>query len=371
MKALFENDAKNDQTLRSSSDLFVGSSLDFVQHCQELMTREESFKGILKQFVEILGDYFSLTHAVYIHSSSKIASTDQKKTTIRFPTAKTIEESNLQRIKSLVLAIIDKDQDASSGLSTLRVDQDDYYFLVVADPLEGHGFLVWKQPVISSKSAVFRSFTDHAIEPMSMLDFIAKSLQNTCRWLRRLDKTQAMLYEDEVTGLYNYRYLDVAIDGELRRLHRFHAPFSLLFIDLDDFKKVNDVFGHITGSQVLRQAGETIKLAVRDVDSVIRFGGDEFVVVLLGTGSRQALQAAERIRSRVQDAVYKSEDLKPIKLTVSVGVASCPEHGRDRQSILRLADETMYASKKSGKNRVMMVSSSERTHSNSLKDSKT
>jgi diguanylate cyclase (GGDEF)-like protein len=174
--------------------------------------------------------------------------------------------------------------------------------------------------------------------------------------LLRLDHAQALLYEDDVTGLFNFRYLDVALDSEFRRLQRFHSPFSVLFIDIDNFKQVNDIHGHLVGSSILRQVGGQIRSALRDVDVVIRYGGDEFVVVLIGTNSGQALQAAERVRNQISRFGFLAEGkFESISITASIGVASCPQHARDKQSLLRLADETMYAAKRGGKNRVIMV----------------
>jgi diguanylate cyclase (GGDEF)-like protein len=188
------------------------------------------------------------------------------------------------------------------------------------------------------------------------MGFMIESAQQAARWLKRLHAAQSLLYEDDVTGLFNFRYLDVALDSEFRRLQRFHTPFSLLFIDLDNFKQVNDVYGHLTGSSILRQVGEQIKGALRDVDVVIRYGGDEFVVVLIGTNSKQALLAAERVRAQVDRFRFRAEGSSdPLHVSASIGVASCPEHAKDKQTVLRLADETMYAAKRGGKNRVVIV----------------
>lgn len=337
---------------------FAGSSIDFLQHCQQVLTEEESFKGVLKRFVSILSDYFGLTHATYFLTEVVVAHEEPKRNSVRFPPLKVLEEELLQKIRPVIAGMLLSEEDIRTGINTIRVANTDYFFAVVIDPCGGDGILLWRQPPLSVRSPLLRQLSDQPASLTPLLDFVTRTAQQTCRWLKRLDSTQAMLYQDEVTGLYNYRYLDVALNSELRRLQRFHSPFSLLFIDLDNFKGVNDVHGHLTGSSVLRQVGDVIKLAVRDVDNVIRYGGDEFVVVLIGANSRQALQAAERVRSRVQGTVFKSEDRQPVNLTVSIGIASCPEHGREKTAILKMADETMYASKRGGKNRVMIVNGS-------------
>lgn len=341
----------------------LGTSIEFLQHCQQEISEEDSLKGILKRFVGVLTEHFGLTHASYFLAQDTTDESEPKRGTVRFPPAKVIEEEFVPKLRTLLNSVLDQDSESRQGFCTVKFQGADYFFVVFTDAVGKDGYFVWRQPMLTPKTPLLRQLKDHPTSAHPILDFIARSMQQASNWLRRLDKTQALLYQDEVTGLYNYRYLDVAIDSELKRLHRFHAPFSLLFIDLDNFKAINDEHGHMTGSNVLRQVGEVIKLAVRDVDNVIRYGGDEFVVVLIGANSRQAQQAAERVRSRVQAANFKSEEQKSLKLTVSIGVASCPEHGRDRKTILKMADETMYASKKSGKNRVMVVSST--THADS------
>lgn len=334
---------------------FSGSSIEFLQHCQQILMEEESFKGVLKRFVGIFNDYFALTHATYFLLETASQEIEQKKPGVRFPPLKVIEEELLQKLRPLITGMLGASDELRAGVSSVRVADNDYFFAVFADANGGEGVLVWRQPSLSMGSPLLRQLSDQNAGIRALIDFVTRTAQQTCRWLKKLDSTQAMLYQDEVTGLYNYRYLDVALSSELRRLHRFHSPFSLLFIDLDNFKGVNDSHGHMTGSSILRQIGDVIKLAVRDVDNVIRYGGDEFVVVLIGANSKQALQAAERVRSRVQGTVFRSEERQAVHLTVSIGIASCPEHGRDKATILKMADETMYASKRAGKNRVMIV----------------
>ncbi|MCX6118053.1 MAG: GGDEF domain-containing protein [Proteobacteria bacterium] len=355
----------------SESNRSFSNPLEFLQYAQFQISESESYKGILKQFVQILGEYFGLTHVVYFLDIEDKAEGDPRKGGIRFPPAKVVDEEQLSKIRIAIKSALKLDAESYQGLNIINIGPTDYCYVVFADPSGLDGFLVWKQPSLSIKTPVIRQMRDNTANSQSMIDFISRSTQHACKWFRKLDKTQALLYQDEVTGLYNYRYLDVALDGELKRLQRFHAPFSLLFIDLDNFKAINDSHGHMTGSSVLKQVGDVIKLAVRDVDNVIRFGGDEFVVVLIGANSRQALQAAERVRSRVQNTTFKTDTKEPLSLTASIGVASCPEHGRDKNAILKMADETMYQSKKNGKNRVMMVQvNAVETSANATKDIK-
>ena len=186
-------------------------------------------------------------------------------------------------------------------------------------------------------------------------DCLVQLLQNEASWYRKLDQSQALLYLDELTGLFNYRYLDVALDSELRRASRYQNSFSLLFIDLDDFKKVNDRFGHLVGSGVLKQFAKVLKEELREVDTIIRYGGDEYVILLLGTNTHVGVGVAERIRKRIASSTFEIDNHQ-IKLTCSLGVACYPEHGRSKEKLLRLADETMYQSKRLGKNLVMVVS---------------
>jgi diguanylate cyclase (GGDEF)-like protein len=170
-------------------------------------------------------------------------------------------------------------------------------------------------------------------------------------WHMRLGQAEELLLVDELTGLYNMRYLDRAMDHELLRSQRFNTPFSILFIDLDNFKSVNDTHGHLTGSGLLKAVGQAIRDAVREVDSVVRYGGDEFVAILLGANSTMAMNVAERVRSFVSRA-FVEVDSEKISTTGSIGIASYPSHGTTRNSLLAAADSSMYHIKNSGKNAV-------------------
>ena len=118
---------------------------------------------------------------------------------------------------------------------------------------------------------------------------------------------------------------------------------------------MNDSYGHLVGSNVLRQLARLLQLELRDVDSIFRYGGDEFVILLLEAEAEKAIKVANHIRARVASHDFQVGEQNTIRLTASIGVACCPEHSSDKERLLQLADECMYKSKRSGKNRVAMV----------------
>ena len=164
-----------------------------------------------------------------------------------------------------------------------------------------------------------------------------------------------LIYIDDLTKLHNFRYLNVVIDREIKRAERYRNLFSVLFMDIDYFKRVNDTYGHLVGSRVLQEVGAVLKCCVRDSDTVIRYGGDEFVVLLVDTNSEEALFVAERMRKAVEnEQLVKSMEID-MRLTVSIGVASFPEHATTKPHLLNLADQAMYRGKETTRNVVYLA----------------
>ena len=166
---------------------------------------------------------------------------------------------------------------------------------------------------------------------------------------------------DDLTSVFNYRYLNNILDRELVRAQRLNSSMSVLFLDLDSFKKVNDHHGHLLGSKILVELAGLLKSAVRKVDAVARYGGDEYIIVLTDTNSKGALIVAERIRQMVEEYVFLEKENYRIRLTVSIGVASYPEHGMSKVELLHLADEAMYKGKYGRKNIVYVANPMEKT----------
>lgn len=176
---------------------------------------------------------------------------------------------------------------------------------------------------------------------------------------RQLNETKAALEEsnnrDGLTGIYNRRYLQEHLLQEFERARRYEEGFALIMFDLDHFKKVNDNYGHPQGDALLRQLGGVIKSVVRPNDTVCRYGGDEFVVILSSADAASAAAFAERFRRRLRDRAEVALSSGTVSITATVGVATFLEDAevRTAEDLLQLADHRLYEGKRAGRNRVV------------------
>jgi diguanylate cyclase (GGDEF)-like protein len=157
---------------------------------------------------------------------------------------------------------------------------------------------------------------------------------------------------DPLTGLYNRRYLEQALAFEISRAQRAAHPFSLLVLDLDRFKSVNDTWGHPCGDQVLIRLAAVLRDTLRSTDLQARWGGEEFVVLLLDTEPTAAFATAEKLRSRVEATFFERPDGARLFVTVSIGLASYPADAKDGEGLFGVADKALFRAKEGGRNRV-------------------
>jgi len=191
----------------------------------------------------------------------------------------------------------------------------------------------------------------------NLADYAAIALENA-RYVQRI---QELTITDDCTALYNARHLHFVLDAEIYRSNRYNYEFSVIFIDLDHFKQVNDTYGHLVGSKLLWMIGDLIKGHLRLIDYAFRYGGDEFVVLLPQTAKENALMVVRRVRDLLNSTVYFAEEGLNIKVTASFGLATFPGDARTRKEILRLADEAMYLVKNTTRNNIALAGEGIRT----------
>jgi diguanylate cyclase (GGDEF)-like protein len=185
----------------------------------------------------------------------------------------------------------------------------------------------------------------------NLADYAAIALENA-RYVQRIHE---LTITDDCTALYNARHLHFVLDAEIYRSNRYNYEFSVIFIDLDHFKQVNDTHGHLVGSKLLWMIGDLIKGHLRLIDYAFRYGGDEFVVLLPQTSKENALMVVRRLRDLLNSTTFFTEEGLNIKVTASFGLASFPSDARTRKELLRMADEAMYVVKNTTRDNIALA----------------
>jgi diguanylate cyclase (GGDEF)-like protein len=185
----------------------------------------------------------------------------------------------------------------------------------------------------------------------SLADYAAIALENA-RYVQRIHE---LTITDDCTALYNARHLNFVLDAEIYRSTRYNYEFSVIFLDLDHFKQINDTRGHLVGSKLLWMIGDIIKGHLRLIDYAFRYGGDEFVVLLPQTSKKNSLMVVRRLRDLLNSKVFFADEGLNIKVTASFGVASFPIDGRTRKELLRMADEAMYLVKNTTRDNIALA----------------
>jgi len=187
---------------------------------------------------------------------------------------------------------------------------------------------------------------------LKIVDHASLAIENASLY----QKMAELAITDDLTKLFNSRYLNRTMETEIARCERYDTSVSLIFMDIDYFKNINDHYGHLIGSKVLVEMGQLLIKGLRSIDIVSRYGGDEFVIVLPQTPPSTAHQIAERLRKSIHKHVFLRSEGLNLRLTASFGVASYPESARSKEELLRLADEAMYRVKNKTRDGVYTIS---------------
>ncbi|MBN2383690.1 sensor domain-containing diguanylate cyclase [bacterium] len=186
----------------------------------------------------------------------------------------------------------------------------------------------------------------------SLLDSAAIALENA----NLFNQAEELAVTDDLTSLYNARFLNQVLEAEITRAQRYKSQVSFIFMDIDYFKLVNDNFGHMIGREALKEVAELMKSHFRETDLIARYGGDEFVLVLPETGTQETFQLAESMRRKLAEHVFLENTGNKVHLTASFGVATFPIHAKNKDELILMADKAMFQAKGECRNMVYIAS---------------
>lgn len=220
---------------------------------------------------------------------------------------------------------------------------------IIAFPLLVRGEVIGVFEVVNVEDEKY--FREKYLPLLTILaDYVAIAVDN----VYNLQKLQARTFIDEVTGFYNPRYLAAKLDHLLPLILEKKEFFSVAFLDLDDFKHVVDTHGHLLGSQILGEVARVIHTVLRPDDSLVRYGGDEFIILMPQTSQEEALAVVRAMRRAINGTSFLPKEGINLRLTASYGIATLPQDAQDREELLRIADRAMFRSKGRGKDGIMV-----------------
>jgi diguanylate cyclase (GGDEF)-like protein len=213
-------------------------------------------------------------------------------------------------------------------------------------PLISFGQTLGVLTLHSSEQNAFRESELQSLE--SVADICANSIQNA----HYVERVKQLAYLDGLTGIFNRRFFELRIMEEIERARRYGTGMAVIMADIDQFKRLNDEFGHLLGDEVLRQVSSLFHQQLRKIDVVCRYGGEEFAILLTQITAQQAIAIAEKLRRMVESFQFPGV---PRTITISAGVAAFPTHGTTRDDMIRAADSGLYAAKQAGRNRICVA----------------
>jgi diguanylate cyclase (GGDEF)-like protein len=256
----------------------------------------------------------------------------------RFP----VSQEPWSRVIASSGTLIEKDLSAAPEL--LRLFKESASRMSI--PLISFGQTLGILSLHSSQPNAFRESELQSLE--SVADICANSIQNA----HYVERVKQLAYLDGLTGIFNRRFFELRIMEELERARRYGTGMAVVMADIDQFKRLNDEFGHLLGDEVLRQVSSLFHQQLRKIDVVCRYGGEEFAILLTQITTPQAVAIAEKLRRLVESFQFPGV---PRTITISAGVAAFPTHGKTRDEMVRAADSGLYAAKQAGRNRICLA----------------
>ncbi|MBN2366578.1 MAG: sensor domain-containing diguanylate cyclase [Calditrichaeota bacterium] len=221
---------------------------------------------------------------------------------------------------------------------------------IICIPLNTHGRTLGVIEIINVED--FVGFRKNKLPPLSILaDYAAIAIENS-QYLNRIRK---MSITDEHTGLFNSRYMHSIFPVLIKEADRNNNCLAAVFVDIDNFKTVVDTYGHLAGSHALKEIGETIRKSLRSEDILIKYGGDEYVILLPGSNKNRAVSLIKSVQKNLRESSFLKKEKKPLRVTASFGIAVYPDDAKSQKELLLMADDSMYQIKNSGKNGIGTV----------------
>jgi diguanylate cyclase (GGDEF)-like protein len=262
--------------------------------------------------------------------------------TLKLTSGESLARWVMERGEALVIANIGEDSriDPQSGSQLFASPCS-----LVCVPVRSSGRTV---AIMQLVNIDLQLYNRRAMLLQALADYAAIAIENA-RAVRRI---QELSITDDCTGLYNARHMSTVLGEEVRRSQRFGFEFSVLFLDLDYFKRVNDEYGHLVGSKLLSQVGKVLRTNLRLVDTAFRYGGDEFAILLPQTSREAAIAVARRLAETFKNTEWLADEGISLQLRTSIGSATYPRDGNTPQEVVQRADEMMYQVKQSGRNKI-------------------
>ena len=339
---------------------FIKSS---VNHLLDKLLFESTLSSEARQLAkfiynknDLLKEVAELVNSLIDYTCLCLCLFDSKGTKLYFDLKHPLSENEIKKIKNYLFTIIDDDkkqenEETSFIQNSVKIDNS------VADKVISRSIVPLN---IHNECIGYLSF--HAVkknafippESENIINLLAHDFSMVFMLMLLYDETKELSITDGLTNLYNKRYFMEIFEKEFERAKRFNSELSLIILDIDYFKSINDTYGHLQGDSVLKEIGLTLKESTRKIEFLARYGGEEFIIIAFNSNIDSTNIMAEKIRKSVESYNFKAEK-KPLKLTISLGVASLTNNIKDKHDLIKRADEALYKAKEGGRNRVCLA----------------